>query len=84
MLLVDETATITGGAIQALFQARAYQASGYTYTFDAHSAGWMASGVPYILAGLYLAFDGRWVLANIFTMVDVGAARECCAPELPE
>lgn len=84
MLFVDGAATITGGAIQSLFQARAYQAAGYTYTFDPHSAGWMASGVPYILGGLYLALDGRWVLSNIFTLASRGAAGETADAGQPE
>lgn len=69
MLLVDGIATVAGGAVQALLQARAYQASGYEYIFDPYSVGWIASGVAYALGGLYLAIGGRWVLANIFTPV---------------
>lgn len=84
LLLVDGTASLAGGAIQSLFQARAYQASGYAYTLDPHSAGWMASGVPAFLSGLYLAFDGRWVLANIFTLVGRGAAGDAADTELSE
>ena len=67
MFVVDGVGAIFGGAIQGLFQARAYSDAGYAVPIDPHSVGWAAGGVPHLIAGLYLIVGGNWVLLNVFT-----------------
>jgi|JI9StandDraft_2_1071091.scaffolds.fasta_scaffold95934_1 hypothetical protein len=67
MLFVDGVGAIFGGAVQGIFQARAYSNAGYEVQLDPHSVAWVASGVPILIAGLYFIVDGNWVLRNVFT-----------------
>ena len=67
MFVVDGVGAIFGGAVQWIFQARAYSDSGYEVPIDPHSVGWIAGGVPLLIAGLYLIASGNWVLLNVFT-----------------
>lgn len=67
MLFVEGVAAIFGGAVQGIFQARAYSIAGYDVQLDPHSVAWVASGVPILIAGLYFIVDGNWVLRNVFT-----------------
>jgi hypothetical protein len=69
LLFVDGIGAVTGGTFYAVILARAYARSGYAYTWDAHSIGWIASGCPLIAAGIYLMLDGKWVLKKIFSPV---------------
>lgn len=67
MFVVDGIGAIFGGAVHWLFLAREYSDAGYEVPIDSHSVGWVASGVPLLIAGLYLIASGNWVLINVFS-----------------
>jgi hypothetical protein len=67
MFVVEGVGAIFGGSVQWIFQARAYSDAGYEVPIDPHSVGWLAGGIPHLIAGLYLIASGNWVLINVFT-----------------
>jgi hypothetical protein len=66
MLVVDGAGALLGGFVQGLFQAKAYLDAGYSLPIDPHSAGWVAGGIPHLIAGFYLIISGNWVLLSVF------------------
>lgn len=65
--LIEGTVAIIGGFVYLIWQSFEFHWAGQSYHPDAHSMGWIASGVPSFVAGLYLLFSGNWFLKNVFS-----------------
>ena len=76
MFVIDGTATLTFCVTHALHSAYAMQPLGGEFSInDSYVAGWFVSGPVTILAGVYLALGGRWILEKVVLPARIGRQR---------